>query len=68
MYNKELKSAFTLDIPSGESVYVEIIANGNMDVWGETGKHLFTIHRRDRDVVSMFVELFQTLHSKKESA
>lgn len=68
MYNKELKSAFTLDFPSGESVYVEIIANGNMEVWGETGEHLFTIHRRDRDVVSMIVEVCQTLHSNKESA
>ena len=63
MYNKELKSAFTLDIPSGESVYVEIIANGNMEVWGETGNHLLTIDRRDRDVVSMIVELCQTLHN-----
>lgn len=55
---KEIRFAFNL-----EDVYVEIAVDGEIEVRGETGKHLFTIHRRDRDMVSVLVELCQTLHN-----
>lgn len=31
----------------GEKVYVEITGDGEIEVWGEAGNHLFTIHKKE---------------------
>ena len=33
--------------PLDKKVYVEIAGNGEIEVWGEAGNHLFTIHKKE---------------------
>ena len=38
---------FNVEKSLDKKVYIEIAGNGEIEVWGETGNHLFTIHKKE---------------------
>lgn len=38
---------FSVERRLGENVYVEITDSGELEVWGDTCNHLFTVHKKE---------------------